>query len=103
MAYPCDSNISPNLSALSNTMAPTTITLSDSQKNGVKREHRCNMTECKKKLTLSDFDCKCGFRYCGKHRHYTDHACSFNYRQEADMRLTKQLVKCDGTKLEERV
>ena len=68
-----------------------------------KNTKRCNHIDCKVKLALTDYDCKCGKRFCGKHRHFETHSCTFDYRKAAETKLTDQLVKCNGEKLVERV
>ena len=67
------------------------------------KKNRCNFEECKTKLLLSDPSCKCAGRYCVMHRFSDDHKCSFDYRQAAGDILQKQLVKCSGVKLAEKI
>jgi len=62
---------------------------------------RCSFSECKKKLLLVDTACKCEKRFCKMHRFSTDHACSFNYREEATIALLKTMsTPVVGQKLE---
>lgn len=37
---------------------------------------------CQKKLTLSDFPCRCGGLYCSLHRPDYEHKCTYDYRAE---------------------
>lgn len=37
---------------------------------------RCDHEQCRKKLTLTDIECKCGKRFCMNHRLPFDHSCS---------------------------
>jgi len=60
----------------------------------------CQHTECKKKLMLSDFACRCENYYCGSHRHAESHACAFNFKQQGTTLLEKQLVKSVASKLD---
>ena len=60
----------------------------------------CQHIECKKKLMLSDFACRCENYYCGSHRHAESHACSFNFKQQGTTLLEKQLVKSVASKLD---
>lgn len=39
---------------------------------------RCN--QCRKKVGLTGFKCKCGETFCGQHRHAESHCCSFDYK-----------------------
>jgi len=62
---------------------------------------RCNHASCKTKLLLSDLACKCGLRFCGKHRYAEEHSCSFDYRKSAEANLSTNLVKCVASSLKE--
>ncbi len=63
------------------------------------KKNRCGC--CKKKLMLSDFDCRgCKARYCGEHRLPEAHACPHDYRKEGQQVLAKQLESCVNAKLE---
>ena len=52
---------------------------------------RCEATDCKKRLTLTDFKCKCEKFFCLKHRAQMDHTCSFDYFAENQQRLLKTM------------
>jgi hypothetical protein len=52
---------------------------------------RCEFPECRKKLGLVGFDCRCGHHYCPDHRFSESHACTFDYRQEAKKELLKYM------------
>jgi hypothetical protein len=62
------------------------------------QQKRCGKTDCKKKLTLTDTDCRCGIRFCMTHRHAELHNCSYDYRGQA--LLNAQIVKCVAPKVE---
>jgi len=53
--------------------------------------------ECKKKLGLLPFQCKCKNIYCSKHR--LDHKCTFDYKQFKRDQLEKEMVKVTSEKL----
>lgn len=40
------------------------------------------MPECKKRLDLTAFPCKCCKTFCPQHRGSYDHACTFDYKSE---------------------
>ena len=63
------------------------------------RPKRCEFGGCKAKITLANVACKCNGYYCPTHRFSQSHTCSFDYSAEAKDRLTKQLVKVEGSKL----
>jgi hypothetical protein len=56
---------------------------------------------CRKKLTLSDFDCgKCKTRFCSLHRLPEQHSCGHDFTAEGKKLLEKQLTKVVADKLE---
>ncbi|KAK1300473.1 Zinc finger A20 and AN1 domain-containing stress-associated protein 5 [Acorus calamus] len=44
----------------------------------VDRPGRCG--ECKRKVGLMGFKCRCGLTYCGGHRYPEQHACGFDFK-----------------------
>ena len=64
------------------------------------RPKRCEMTDCKQKLTLTDSACKCVGFYCMKHRHAETHSCTFDYKSEGMNKLKAQLPEVRAVKLE---
>lgn len=36
---------------------------------------RCSHKDCRKKLKLTDLECKCGNRFCTEHRLQQEHQC----------------------------
>jgi hypothetical protein len=52
---------------------------------------RCEFSDCKKKLGLLGFDCRCGHQYCAQHRAAELHSCSYDYRQDAKKELLKYM------------
>ena len=55
----------------------------------MKEKKRCN--QCKKKLGLMEYLCKCEKLFCISHLQPQEHACTFNYMAEAQKALTAQL------------
>jgi hypothetical protein len=43
---------------------------------------KCPHADCKKKISLVDFPCKCKTVYCSVHRAPETHSCTFDYRKE---------------------
>lgn len=64
------------------------------------RPKRCQMADCKVKLSLTDSPCKCNQIFCLKHRHAELHACTYDFKSESDARLKKQLGEVIGVKLQ---
>ena len=46
-----------------------------------KKRTRCAHPECKKKVTLIGFDCRCGLRFCSQHVAAEEHECTFDYKE----------------------
>ena len=64
------------------------------------RPKRCQMAECKQKLTLTDSACKCTGFFCMQHRHAETHSCAFDYKGEGINKLKAQLPEVKGVKVE---
>ena len=62
--------------------------------------NRCECDGCRIKLHLADLTCRCGARYCSKHRHPEDHKCTFDYKGAGKALLAATLIKVDGAKIE---
>ncbi|KAL6122719.1 hypothetical protein NUSPORA_00248 [Nucleospora cyclopteri] len=55
---------------------------------------------CKKKLKfISTYQCRCGNNYCGKHRFFDQHSCTFDYKTEAKKILEQNNPKVRAKKL----
>jgi hypothetical protein len=50
---------------------------------------RCE--HCKKKLGICEYKCKCGKLFCITHLHAEEHNCTYNYKQEGQELLKKQM------------
>ncbi|CAJ1428933.1 unnamed protein product, partial [Effrenium voratum] len=44
---------------------------------------------CNKKCGLTGFECRCGYTFCGKHRHAEDHDCDFDHKGKGREILAK--------------
>lgn len=99
MATPLGSSISPYLSSHSNSSNVPVMTL-ESKTNTSKR---CCADGCKKKLTLTDLDCRCGQRYCASHRYPEEHACTHNFKADDRQRLSSTLVKVTAERLVDKI
>jgi len=93
--------VSPNLSSTpaSISLLSNMTTLSSTDKP----QKRCGFSSCKKKLQFSDFECRCGTRYCGDHKGSMDHACTFDYKADATKNLSTQMVKCAGERMRDKL
>jgi predicted nucleic acid binding AN1-type Zn finger protein len=61
---------------------------------------RCTATDCRAKLMLTDSACRCGTRFCSKHRHFENHGCTYDYKGAAQTQLKTNLVKCVASQIE---
>jgi hypothetical protein len=63
----------------------------------VKTEPKNRCEVCNKKTGLLGFICKCGKNHCSSHRHAEAHGCSFDYKAEGQVKLTKNnpVIKTD--------
>ena len=66
----------------------------------VKPTNRCFFTDCKKKLMLSDPECRCKQRYCIGHRFPETHMCSYDFKAAAQKQLIANNPKVEGAKFE---
>lgn len=66
----------------------------------VKPPKRCMAGECRVRLGLTAFACRCGGYYCGAHRFDEAHACSYDYKAEQQALLSSQMVKVVGKKVD---
>ena len=60
--------------------------------------NRCGC--CRKKLALTDLECRCKVRFCAAHRMPEEHACTFDFKSHAVAVLEKQLVRAVADKVE---
>jgi predicted nucleic acid binding AN1-type Zn finger protein len=56
-----------------------------------KKTVRCEHPDCKKKLGLLGFDCRCGHHFCGEHRMAENHACTYDYKTDGRKELLKYM------------
>ena len=103
MTTPFHSPVSPVFSSAGHLALPSTMTLIQLNTLTEPSQKRCNHRECKRKLVLSDFACKCGIRFCSTHRIPEDHACKFNFKAAADAKLTQQLGKAFDSRMIDKI
>jgi len=59
---------------------------------------RCQ--QCRKKVGLTGFKCKCGLLFCGQHRYAEAHACSFDYKTIARQQLAENNPLVQASKVQ---
>jgi hypothetical protein len=57
----------------------TTDSSIDKEASGKKKKNRC--LNCKKKVGLTGFTCRCGGLFCSIHRYSDKHECTFDYKE----------------------
>lgn len=67
------------------------------------KNKRCSLDGCNKKLRLTDMSCKCGFRFCGAHRVWSDHKCTYDYKKNERVILEKNNERVVGDKVSGRI
>jgi len=60
----------------------------------------CAFVDCKKKLKLTDFACKCKQRFCSQHRFYDNHNCVYDFKQLDKKHDTIEKMKCVKQKID---
>lgn len=80
--------IGKNVSASLPTHTPSPSSLQESPLS--KKFHRiCNAVGCKKKLSLTSVECKCGLTFCSLHRYAEQHDCQYDYKKSKEELLSK--------------
>lgn len=74
------------------------------EKKKKKKNPRCAHPDCKVKLKLTDWPCKCNNIYCAKHRSpgITDkggHKCSYDWQNKEELNEKIKNMKCVASKL----
>lgn len=56
---------------------------------GKKLRRVCEAEGCRKKLSLTSVECKCGKAFCSSHRYAEQHNCSYDYKKNKEDLLSK--------------
>ena len=64
-----------------------------------KKTTRCEHPECRVKLKLTDWSCKCGNIYCAKHRTPENHNCTYDWTNKAALEKKIDNMKCVASKI----
>ncbi len=93
-------SVSPALKATGGSSVLPTMSLeSHGAAAGKSAKKRCCATDCKMKLGLLGFDCRCGQKFCATHRYPDTHQCTFDHRGAAKAVLNASLQSCVADKL----
>ncbi|KAJ8402027.1 hypothetical protein AAFF_G00372620 [Aldrovandia affinis] len=69
---------------------PGVVDGSEAQAPEVPKPGKSRCFQCRKKLGLIGFDCRCGNVFCGLHRYSDQHSCPYDYRAEAAARIRRE-------------
>ena len=61
---------------------------------------KCSFNDCKRKLPLTAYACRCKLLYCNTHKYSEDHNCSYNFYEEHKKEMLKNLSTLVYTKAE---
>jgi predicted nucleic acid binding AN1-type Zn finger protein len=84
-------------SATTSTTTPETISLEPAAAQA-KPSNRCGA--CRKKLSLTDLACRCKARFCSAHRAPEEHACTHDFKADANAILKQQLERVVADKVD---
>lgn len=49
---------------------------------------RCKV--CRRKITMTYIECRCGEKFCGNHRYADEHDCPYDYKQDRSDKIRKE-------------
>jgi hypothetical protein len=64
----------------------------------LEQTNKMNCWKCQIRVGYLGFNCNCGYVFCGKHRHFSDHNCDFDYKNYDRQKLQKKLENCNKIK-----
>eukprot|EP00918_Siedleckia_nematoides_P080009 GHVU01175370.1.p1 GENE.GHVU01175370.1~~GHVU01175370.1.p1 ORF type:complete len:200 (-),score=16.49 GHVU01175370.1:1360-1959(-) len=64
------------------------------------QDNKSRCWKCTKKVGLLGFSCRCGYVFCGDHRHGDQHDCDFDYKQHGRDILSKANQKVVADKIQ---
>eukprot|EP00826_Nyctotherus_ovalis_P039783 TRINITY_DN3848_c0_g1_i14.p2 TRINITY_DN3848_c0_g1~~TRINITY_DN3848_c0_g1_i14.p2 ORF type:complete len:136 (-),score=38.01 TRINITY_DN3848_c0_g1_i14:361-768(-) len=56
---------------------------------GPKQEDTTRCWKCNIRVGYLGYPCKCGYTYCGKHRYFDTHDCTYDYKAEGKEKIVK--------------
>ena len=55
---------------------------------------------CKRRIGLLGFECRCKYKFCGKHRYPEKHACTVDHRKRERKRLREENAVLENQKIQ---
>lgn len=69
-------------------------------KSKFKQYNKCSFNGCNKKLSISCIRCKCDKLFCNLHTFYTEHNCTYDFKEEYKQELIKKNKRIKIIKIE---
>ena len=66
-----------------------------------KPKRRCPFEGCKKKIKLTDIECRCKLTFCPAHRPPEIHQCEFDHKGDKINKLQNEMTKIESSKMED--
>jgi hypothetical protein len=66
----------------------------------IKNKNICNYNNCKRKIKITDIECKCKNIFCKFHKFPEDHNCDYNYNSEEIKKKCIESLKCTSNKIQ---
>ena len=60
----------------------------------------CQYGDCKKRIKITDYPCKCGNIYCKIHKSVENHECKYDYRETGLKDKKIEEMKCLSNKVQ---
>lgn len=60
----------------------------------------CQYGDCKKRIKITDYPCKCGNMYCKTHKLSENHDCKYDYREIGLKDKKIEEMKCVSNKMQ---
>lgn len=86
---------------MSNTNESNIITIKRKTKSKSKLANKCSFNGCNKKLSIISIRCKCNKIFCNSHSFYTEHNCTYNYKEEYKKELMNKNKRIKISKVEQ--
>jgi len=72
----------------------------EEKRNGENKSADSKCNKCNKKLGLTAIRCRCGLKFCAKHRYSDQHECTFDYKTHGRKALEENNPQVIGSKLQ---
>ena len=88
-----------NIEVSSSTKNPKEVKPPMANEKIMKPSRYCHMVDCKRRLPLMTFPCRCGKTFCVLHKPPEEHKCQFDYHAAAKRKIKKDNPKIVAEKI----